>query len=377
MDLDEPMRPGFFRKEVDSHASCLEVPHLEVIMESSHSVSGWSTRCTFLKALTQGLLFSRKVDSIESFLSILRILDHAEAIRPDEATIALFQLIKGYNGDKAEVLVEALLDVGADVYHPDGPVRKATWKPYSEGAFDVLSLSAIYGRESVVSYLLWRHQSHPRMFTAAAYAQCGIRLTTKKASKRLGGLAQPPRDWFCRKSFQAMRSLHGSDVDAVLACLYNVSPILREAALHSTECPLSVAIQREDAEAVRKLLLLGANAQAKDEGYCRLKPLHKAIEKGHAPIVHLLLQANASVKTRMRVIPFSQAVWEQFNYLNATPLHLAVWKGDPSIVQALLDHGANIHARTGSDKAETPRCQMDTAGDCTLLGQIRGYQQSS
>ncbi|KAH6908772.1 hypothetical protein BKA70DRAFT_1278713 [Coprinopsis sp. MPI-PUGE-AT-0042] len=81
----------------------------------------------------------------------------------------------------------------------------------------------------------------------------------------------------------------------------------------------------------------------------KARPHHKAIEKGHAPIVCLLLQANTSAKARMQAMPFRV---NQFNYANATALHYAVWKGDPSIVQALLDRGANIHARTGSDMAE-------------------------
>ncbi|KAH6906865.1 ankyrin repeat-containing domain protein [Coprinopsis sp. MPI-PUGE-AT-0042] len=99
------------------------------------------------------LLFRQKDDApVESFMSILRMLDHADAIRPDQATIALFQIIKEYMGDKVEALVEALLDAGADIHHPNGPVRNVGCKPYSEGAFDILSLSAIYGRDGVVSY---------------------------------------------------------------------------------------------------------------------------------------------------------------------------------------------------------------------------------
>ncbi|KAH6906866.1 ankyrin repeat-containing domain protein [Coprinopsis sp. MPI-PUGE-AT-0042] len=192
------------------------------------------------------------------------------------------------------------------------------------------------------------------MFAASAHSQRGICLTTKKALKRLGGLADPPRDWFCRETFRAMRVLHNSDADAVLACLNNVTSVLRQAPLHSTENPLTIAIQRGDAEAVRKLLLLGVDVHTKDKSLCRLNPLHKAIDKGHEPIVRLLLQANASVKTRMQAMPLLHGVGDQFNYSNATALHLAVWKGDPSIVQALLEHGANIHARTGSDKAEAP-----------------------
>jgi hypothetical protein len=68
--------------------------------------------------------------------------------------------------------------------------------------------------------------------------------------------------------------------------------------------------------------------------YCQETPLHMASVRGHAKVVHLLLQHNADVNVRCR----GSGRW--------TPLHYASIRGHANVVQLLLEHGADVTAQT-------------------------------
>jgi ankyrin repeat protein len=61
-------------------------------------------------------------------------------------------------------------------------------------------------------------------------------------------------------------------------------------------------------------------------------PLYAASGRGHAEVVHLLLQHNADVNDQCP------------GYLNWTPLHSASNSGHAKVVELLLEHGADVNA---------------------------------
>jgi len=63
-------------------------------------------------------------------------------------------------------------------------------------------------------------------------------------------------------------------------------------------------------------------------------PLHVASGRGHAKVVHLLLQRNADVNVRCT------------SHYNWTPLHFASFVGHAKVVQLLLEHGADVNAHS-------------------------------
>lgn len=92
--------------------------------------------------------------------------------------------------------------------------------------------------------------------------------------------------------------------------------------------PIDVAVEVGNEYAVRLLLLHGANADVRVNGYTQLQ---RACWFGHEKVIELLLQNNADVNETA-----AQKI---------TALHIAVVKGTCGAVKLLLDAGANANAQ--------------------------------
>ncbi|KAH6908778.1 ankyrin repeat-containing domain protein [Coprinopsis sp. MPI-PUGE-AT-0042] len=334
---------------------CMGRPHLmrdiEVAFETGYcNLPGWRDSQLMVDQALQ-LVSKPSPQEANRYLALLRILDHVEESDPSHATLALFAIIKKYEGDDIDAIVDGLMGVGASIHHPSAPVCNPAWKPaYEDGFFDAVALAAIYGREGVVSRLL-----------------------------RQGTAPDPARGpssrwhWLKQDKFDSLRPQYDNDVDAVLACLESTR-LLFASRLVAAECPLTVAIERGDPEAIQKLISLGIDVNRK--GHFGWRPLHIAVDRGHGSIVDLLIQARASVDGRMKKLPYSagSAAAGGISLANGTALHVATIKGDPAMVQRLLDHGADVHATTGpSPRIGEGRGRGATALDFAMC--LYGYDE--
>ncbi len=109
-------------------------------------------------------------------------------------------------------------------------------------------------------------------------------------------------------------------------------------ALAPADTPISEAVRRGDADAVRTLLRDGAdvNASAGDG----MTALHWAADAGEVEIANILIDAGANVDAVTRLGDY-------------TPLHLASRQGSASLIEALLEAGAspNSNSTAGGSSA--------------------------
>ena len=103
------------------------------------------------------------------------------------------------------------------------------------------------------------------------------------------------------------------------------------------ETPLHTACWEGHLDAVRALLLVKADTEARDKDDCT--PLHYACRQGHTEIVQTLLQVGAKLETSD----------DKNRY---TSLHLACYFAQVKIVELLLESGARMEAK--SKKGSTP-----------------------
>ncbi|KAH6908734.1 ankyrin repeat-containing domain protein [Coprinopsis sp. MPI-PUGE-AT-0042] len=364
--LDADYRPEAwaFKPALTDCINDLMPGRLGVLMESAYVVK----RLPFNHNGWLDLLFAEHLrnktqvteETVARAVGILRVLDHSGEIHPDSATEILFKVVQEFKAFGREIagMVEALMDMGAGLYHP----RRCFVQGGSAWHFhDILALSAIYGHEHILSYLLRRLQSQAE-------------------GRETSFLTWP--SWFQEDQFHAARLAHGSNLDAVLSCLKSAQHLLK-ADLNEAEYPLSVAIKRRDTEAIRKLVAFGIDVNCRDDLSWTL--LHTAIEEGCSDIVKILLEANASqsINIQARHLPADPLLSDtrdMYRVFSApglrvryvSPLHLATFKGNPSIVQSLLEHGADVHATTdippGPGTALRPATVLDFALvplDCT------------
>ncbi|KAH6908746.1 ankyrin repeat-containing domain protein [Coprinopsis sp. MPI-PUGE-AT-0042] len=337
LDADCPLEPWVFGGVV---AECVEdmLPgRLGVLMESAHVVTHLPSISNSLNSLfTQHLHHKLHVtdETVDSAVEFIRILDHSGDIHPNKATQIMFEIVQEHHeyGPEIEGVVEALLDLGAGLYHPRRSVIRGR---IAQHFHDIFALAAIYGQEYILA-------CHLR------------RLQCQAEGKEPPFLTSPT--WFQESEFILAREAHGTDVDAVLTCLKSTNHLLR-AELAQAECPLVVAVKRCDVEAVRKLIRVsfGLDVNWQDKSHWTL--LHVAVDEGCGEIVDILLQANTleSIDTQAHQLPqalsYSHHIYTLLSDSGLTvrhfsPLHLAAFKGNPSIVQSLLEHGANVHALT-------------------------------
>jgi ankyrin repeat protein len=92
---------------------------------------------------------------------------------------------------------------------------------------------------------------------------------------------------------------------------------------------LHVAVERDDREAVRRLLAAGADANA--EGQFGATPLWLAAQNGDAEMLEMLIKAGADPKKAV--------------FAGETPVMTAARTGEPSALKVLLSHGADPNAR--------------------------------
>lgn len=103
------------------------------------------------------------------------------------------------------------------------------------------------------------------------------------------------------------------------------------AAAPPPDSPVADAAMRGDIEAVRALLVQGADVNtAQGDG---MTALHWAGENGDVELARLLVHAGANLEAATRVGSY-------------TPLHLASMGGNAAVVSALLDAGSATNART-------------------------------
>ena len=145
---------------------------------------------------------------------------------------------------------------------------------------------------------------------------------------------------------------------AGLAALLALAPVSA-----AVDAPLADAAMRRDADAVRRLIVRGADPDAAHgDG---MTALHWAAEHGDLGIVALLLDAGADIEARtrlgshtplhvasrsaqaaaVRMLLATGADAGAVTTTGATALHFAAGAGTAAAVSALLDHGAEADAR--------------------------------
>jgi len=126
--------------------------------------------------------------------------------------------------------------------------------------------------------------------------------------------------------------------------------------------PLSRAIADEDIEAVRDLIMKGANVNAKEETYSNITPLFVAVENGNVEIVRILLDFGAKVNRRdgskqtplMRLdqdatpelVELLMRYGAKMNLVDDegdTALIIAARSASTAVIQALIDAGADVN----------------------------------
>ncbi|KAH6908749.1 ankyrin repeat-containing domain protein [Coprinopsis sp. MPI-PUGE-AT-0042] len=341
LHVDTPMDCEIFLTSVRGRIRDLTPGLLEVLVESAHLVPQFTTADQLrfcLKALSQDHVHhkaSLTAEMAENIVAILRCLDHVGAIDPAMATDMLFDIVKqnrAYGGE-IEVVVEALLDVGA-IGAGDG---------FNDFYYDIFALAAIFGHERLLSYLLRRFSCQNNGDEGSCFSL--------------------PR-WLQESDIPSACLIQGNNVDAVLHCLKSSNLLFKDtlARARPDQCPLFAAVERGDLEAVQKLISLGAYVnkwdvpnssarQPKDGFTVRWTALHSAVLVGNVPIVEILLQAKAAVNVSSLAhtgwflhLPYSSPI-------EVYPLHLAAIHGGPAIVERLLAYGANVNAIT--DDKET------------------------
>ena len=100
-------------------------------------------------------------------------------------------------------------------------------------------------------------------------------------------------------------------------------PDLIDAPEAGDHTPLHVAVASGQGEAVKHLLLDGANLEARD--VCRWTPLHMAVDHNRQEIIEFLLAKGADVNAK--------------NCHGQTPLALALKEHHDDIVRTLRQHG--------------------------------------
>ncbi|KAH6914666.1 ankyrin repeat-containing domain protein [Coprinopsis sp. MPI-PUGE-AT-0042] len=318
--LNGVMSEAVRQLDVNLVAACME--SLQWVAED-FVIPGWDDM-DWSEPLFNGLLDApenRRVNALEHFLSILRLLDQSGAVNTDEVIAARQQVIQRYEETYGlEIIVEACLDL--DVKHREGiPIEYILENRID----DMLSLSALYGRDNVVSLLIRRFDTSP---------------TTHPSS-------HIENHWFKRDAFAAARSSSESDTEAVLFCLRD-SGLLDNAKLNHTQRPLDCAIQRGDVTTVRRLLALDISVEQTGEHGWR--PLHHAILGRHEAIVNLLLDAGADWSAPLTGLRGVQVDDEDMRS-EWSPLSLAELVGSRPIVERLLKNGADARSHvlvTGS-----------------------------
>ena len=118
---------------------------------------------------------------------------------------------------------------------------------------------------------------------------------------------------------------------------------------------LHVASRRGHADIVHLLLEHGVDVDA--QNVYKATPLHLASSRGHADIARLLLEHGADVDAQ--------------NAYKATPLHLASSRGHADITRLLLEHGAELDAQ--ADYEATPLHLASSRGHADIARLLIEY----
>lgn len=133
--------------------------------------------------------------------------------------------------------------------------------------------------------------------------------------------------------------------------------------------PLSRAIDDEDVELVRDLLVKGANPNAKEESYSKITPLFVAVEQGNIEIVRMLLDYGAKVNARdnekqtplmrldddatpelVELLLQYRAKIDAVDKDGNTALIIAADRANPEVIETLIDAGADVNASNKEGK---------------------------
>jgi ankyrin repeat protein len=204
-------------------------------------------------------------------------------------------------------VVQALLDVGADLYQTD------------ETGLDVFMVALVH--EKVASLC------------------CLLENTAKIPHSGLND------HWT-----QVFPSTSPDDSIAyVCARLKQNNLVLRRT--NSNRSLLQLAVEAGSAQAVAHLIACGADPEEADEDGWR--PLHTAILQSHGAVVDVLLATGLDVHAPTRKWshdwPRPSGLWVGHDW-TGQPLHLAAMTGDARIVAELLKLGADVRASTGSER---------------------------
>ncbi|KAJ7766224.1 ankyrin repeat-containing domain protein [Mycena metata] len=205
-------------------------------------------------------------------------------------------------------VIQALLDVGADLHQIDG------------NGLDLFMISLIQEKVPTLSCLLENNAKKPRQ----------------------------NEHWT-----QPVPSPLPDDIIAYLcACLKQHNLVLQRT--KSNKSFLQLAVEAGSAHTVAHLITCGADPEEVDQHGWR--PLHTAIFRGHGAVVDVLLSNGVDVHAATQKWPHDDrrpSALRVADMWTGQPLHLAAMIGDVRIVRELLARGSIVCASTGSN----PHCR--------------------
>ena len=163
----------------------------------------------------------------------------------------------------------------------------------------------------------------------------------------------------------------------------------------SLAMPLQESVSHGDEEAIKRLILQGANVHMEFDGRTPLhiaarqgqtavaklliangayvdkaeasdlhKPLYDAAKNGHISVAQLLLTEGANVNAKTNSYVNHTGTFVRATSYGYTPLHVAALGGHVDVVKLLLSNGADVHAK--SDSGERPLHMAAESGNLEI-----------
>ena len=238
--------------------------------------------------------------------------------KANDGSTALLSIARRIGGQNHAVVVEVLIDAGADIEAKNNKGRSPLIESSCCGRLDVVEVLLKAGADVCVA----DHEGHTCLTLAAHFGH----------TKTVRYLAAFPEVDMNQRGRRGQTALH-------------------------------MAVHHIHADVVEVLIDAGADIEAKDEN--GRSPLHRASEKGAIAIVQLLIKAGAGVRvtdnngatclilaaycgrieTVRYLVRLPEVDMNQRGSKGRTALHMAVHHIHADVVEVLIDAGADIEAK--------------------------------